>query len=125
MATQSPNLVLDIAAISVRLLEAQEVGPRARTVARDLAALLPASAVNVYLLSETDEGEVWTVYGTVGDAAPDETVPSMPALSAFLPPVATRSCSPAETSSASNMLISTSAKRCSLLAIFRSPQMAL
>ena len=75
MATQSPNLVLDIAAISVRLLEAQEVGPRARTVARDLAALLPASAVNVYLLSETDEGEVWTVYGTVGDAAPDETVP--------------------------------------------------
>ena len=75
MATQSPNLVLDIAAISVRLLEAQEVAPRARTVARDLAALLPASAVNVYVVSETDEGEVWSVCGTVGDAAPDETVP--------------------------------------------------
>jgi RND family efflux transporter MFP subunit len=75
MATQSPNLVLDIAAISVHLLEAQEVAPRARTIARDLATLLPSSAVNVYLVSETAEGEVWTVCGTVGDAAPDETVP--------------------------------------------------
>jgi RND family efflux transporter MFP subunit len=75
MATQSPNLVLDIAAISVHLLEAQEVAPRARTVARSLAGLLPASAVNVYVVSETDEGEVWTVRGTVGDAAPDKTVP--------------------------------------------------
>jgi RND family efflux transporter MFP subunit len=75
MATQSPNLVLDIAAISVRLLEAQEVAPRARTVARALATLLPASAVNVYMISETPEGGVWTVQSTVGDAAPDETVP--------------------------------------------------
>jgi RND family efflux transporter MFP subunit len=74
MATQSPNLVLDIAAISVRLLEAQEVAPRARTVARALATLLPASAVNVYMVSETSDGDVWTVHGTVGDAAPDETV---------------------------------------------------
>jgi RND family efflux transporter MFP subunit len=75
MATQSPNLVLDIAEISVRLLEAHEIAPRARTVARSIATLLPASAVNVYMVSETDEGEVWTVRGTVGDAAPDETVP--------------------------------------------------
>ncbi len=75
MATQSPNLVLDIAAISVHLLEVQEVAPRARTVARDLATLLPGSAVNVYMVSETAEGEVWTVCGTAGDAAPDETVP--------------------------------------------------
>ncbi len=51
------------------------MAPRARTVARDLAALLPGSAVNVYMVSETAEGEVWTVSGTVGDAAPDETVP--------------------------------------------------
>jgi RND family efflux transporter MFP subunit len=75
MATQSPNLVLDIAAISVRLLEAQEIDSRAREVARSVSALLPASAVNVYMISETDEGEVWAVHGTVGDAAPDETVP--------------------------------------------------
>ena len=75
MATQSPNLILDIAAISVRLLEAHEVAPRAQTVAHAIAALLPASAVNVYMVSETAEGGVWTVRGTVGDAAPDETVP--------------------------------------------------
>ena len=75
MATQSHNLILDIATISVHLLEAHEVAPRAHTVARDLAALLPTSAVNVYMVSETAEGEVWTVRGTVGDAAPDETVP--------------------------------------------------
>jgi RND family efflux transporter MFP subunit len=75
MATQSPNLVLDIAAISVRLLEAQEIAPRARAIAQSLATLLPASAVNVYMVSETDEGDVWAVHGTVGDAAPDETVP--------------------------------------------------
>ena len=85
MATQSPNLVLDIAAISVRLLEAQEVAPRARTVARDLATLLPASAVNVYMVSETSEGEVWTV--TVRSATPHrmKPFPSMPELSASLP----------------------------------------
>jgi RND family efflux transporter MFP subunit len=75
MATQSPNLILDIAAISVSLLEAHEVAPRANTVARAIAALLPAAAVNVYMVSETAAGEVWTVRGTVGDAAPDETVP--------------------------------------------------
>lgn len=75
MATQSPNLILDIAAITVRLLEAHEVAPRAQTVAQAIAALLPTSAVNVYMVSETAEGEVWTVSGTVGDAAPDATVP--------------------------------------------------
>jgi RND family efflux transporter MFP subunit len=75
MATQSPNIVLDIAAISVRLLEAREIAPRARIIARSLADLLPGSAVNVYMVSATAEGEVWTVHGTVGDAAPDETVP--------------------------------------------------
>src|ERR1700735_5354120 len=75
MATQSPNLILDIAGISVSLLEAHEVAPRANTVATAIAALLPAAAVNVYMVSETAAGEVWTVRGTVGDAAPDETVP--------------------------------------------------
>jgi GAF domain-containing protein len=75
MATQSPNIVLDIAAISVHLLEAREIAPRARTIARSLAALLPGSAVNVYMVSLATEGEVWTVHGTVGDAAPDQTVP--------------------------------------------------
>src|ERR1022692_5165246 len=75
MATQSPDLVLDLGAISARLLEAQEIAPRARTIAHALGTLLPASAVNVYMISDTTEGEVWAVHGTVGDAAPDETVP--------------------------------------------------
>jgi RND family efflux transporter MFP subunit len=75
MATQSPNIVLDITAISVQLLEARETAPRARTIARSLAALLPGSAVNVYMVSQTTEEKVWTVHGTVGDAAPDQTVP--------------------------------------------------
>ena len=75
MATQSSNIVLDIAAISVHLLEAREIAPRARTIARSLAALLPGSAVNVYMVSQNTEGEIWTVHGTVGDAAPDQTVP--------------------------------------------------
>ncbi len=75
MATQSPNIVLDIAAIAARLLEAREIAPRARTIVRSLAALLPGSAVNVYMVADTTEGPVWTVHATVGDAAPDETVP--------------------------------------------------
>jgi RND family efflux transporter MFP subunit len=75
MTIQSPDLVLDIAAISARLLEAQEIAPRARTVADALVALLPASAINIYLLSNTAERECWTVRATVGEAAPDETVP--------------------------------------------------
>ena len=75
MATQSPNITLDIAAIAVRLLEAREVAPRARIIARSLAALLPGSAVNVYMVADTTEGPVWTAHATVGDAAPDETVP--------------------------------------------------
>jgi RND family efflux transporter MFP subunit len=75
MATQSPNIVVDIAAIAVRLLESREIAPRARTIARSLAALLPGSAVNVYMVADTTEGPVWTVHATVGDAAPDDTVP--------------------------------------------------
>lgn len=75
MATQSPNIVLDVAAIAVRLLEAREIAPRARIIAHSLADLLAGSAVNVYMVSSTSEEAVWTVHGTVGDAAPDEAVP--------------------------------------------------
>jgi GAF domain-containing protein len=75
MATQSPNIVLDIAAIAVRLLEAREIAPRARAIGGSLADLLPGSAVNVYMVADTTDGPVWTVHATVGDAAPDETVP--------------------------------------------------
>src|SRR5208282_5341929 len=75
MATQSPDLILDIAAISAHLLEVQEIVPRARTIAHALAGLLPDSAINIYLLSRTAEGECWTVRATVGEVACDEGLP--------------------------------------------------
>jgi RND family efflux transporter MFP subunit len=75
MATQSSDLILDIAAISAHLLEAQEIAPRARTVADAIAALLPGSAVNIYLVSNTGAEECWTVRATVGEGAPDESIP--------------------------------------------------
>jgi RND family efflux transporter MFP subunit len=71
----SPDLVLDIAAISASLLAAQEVTPRARIIGEALTTLLPASAVNIYLVSNTAEGDCWIVRATVGEAAPDDTIP--------------------------------------------------
>ncbi len=75
MTTQSPDLALDIAGISAHLLEAREISPRARTIVQAVAGFVPSSAVNIYLLSHTAEGESWTVRATVGEGAPDETVP--------------------------------------------------
>ncbi|HTR22553.1 MAG TPA: GAF domain-containing protein [Terriglobales bacterium] len=74
MATQSPDLAVDIAGISAHLLQARGIAPRARTIAHAVAALLPSCAVNTYLLSHTAEGEYWTVVATVGEGVPDETV---------------------------------------------------
>lgn len=70
----SPDLVLDIAAISASLLAAREVAPRARIIGEALTTLLPSSAVNIYLVSSTGEGDCWHVRATVGEAAPDETI---------------------------------------------------
>ena len=75
MATQSPDIVLDVAAISARLLEAQEVAPRAGTIAKAIAGLLPGTAANIYVISESPEGKVWSVRGNSGDAVPDKTIP--------------------------------------------------
>jgi transcriptional regulator with GAF, ATPase, and Fis domain len=70
-----PDLVPDVSAISARLLAELEIVPRARIIGHDLAAVLPESAVNIYLVSDTAEGKCWTVRATFGEAAPDETVP--------------------------------------------------
>ena len=75
MATQSSDLVLDIASISARLLEAQETTPRARTIVRALVDSLAGTAANVYLISEGPTGEVWSVRATLGEAAADHTIP--------------------------------------------------
>jgi len=74
MATQSPDLVLDIAAISARLLEAREIAPRAGTITRAVAGLLPGTAVNVYVVYDTPEGKAWSVRATTGDAVPDQVI---------------------------------------------------
>lgn len=75
MATQSPDLVLDLAAISARLLEAQEIAARARTIATAIADSLSGTAVNVYLTASSTEGDVWAACATVGEGAPDPTIP--------------------------------------------------
>ncbi len=75
MATKSPDLVLDVAALSARLLEIREIAARAGIIANAVAGLLPDTAVNIYLLTATDDGDVWKVCATVGDADPDLSVP--------------------------------------------------
>ncbi len=75
MATKSPDLVLDVAALSARLLEIREIAARAGIIANAVAGLLPDTAVNIYLLTPTDDGDVWKVCATVGDADPDLSVP--------------------------------------------------
>ncbi len=75
MAIQNSDLVLDITAISARLLGAKEIAPRARIVAQAIAGFLPASAINIYLLSSISEERYWNVRATIGEAEPDEAVP--------------------------------------------------
>jgi GAF domain-containing protein len=73
MATQSPDLVFDVAVISARLLEIPETSARARTVANVVAGSLPGPAVNIYLLG--DASDAWNVCASVGEAAPDPSIP--------------------------------------------------
>src|SRR6267143_2359831 len=76
MPIQISRLTLNIAALSARLLEEQEVFPRARITAQTIAEALPGSAVIVYTLAALAEGDVWTVMATAGEAAmPEATIP--------------------------------------------------
>ena len=54
------RLTLNIAALSARLLEEQEVFPRARIIAQTIAEALPGSAVNVYATTPPADGDAWT-----------------------------------------------------------------
>jgi RND family efflux transporter MFP subunit len=70
-------LTPDIAGLSVRLFEETGVSARARAIATAVAGLLPGSAVNLYLLSGGEDGEVWRALASVGDATvAEETVAS-------------------------------------------------
>ncbi len=76
MPIQSSGLTLDIAALSSRLLEEQEVFPRARIIAQTLAEALPGSAVNIYVTSTLADGDAWRVIANAGEAAvPEATIP--------------------------------------------------
>ena len=74
MATQSSDIVLDVAATSARLLEAQGIAPRAGTIAKAVTGLFPGTAANVYTISLAPEGKVWSIRATVGDAVPDRVI---------------------------------------------------
>ncbi|HXZ81558.1 MAG TPA: efflux RND transporter periplasmic adaptor subunit [Terriglobales bacterium] len=82
MATQSPGLAVDLVTFCSRLLEEQEVSPRARTLALVVADLLPSTAVNVYLLTNLNDHQVWVPRARVGDASVAEA--SIPANSGIL-----------------------------------------
>ncbi len=76
MPIQVSRLTLNIAALSARLLEAQEVFPRARITAQTIAEALPGSAVNVYATTPLADGDVWTVIATAGEeAVPEAAIP--------------------------------------------------
>lgn len=75
MATQSSNLVFDLATVSTRLLGEQAISSRAKIIALAVANSLPGTAVNLYVLSNSTNGEVWNAQATVGDAAPDSSAP--------------------------------------------------
>jgi RND family efflux transporter MFP subunit len=76
MPIQISRLTLNIAALSARLLEEQEVFPRARITAQTIAEALPGSAVNVYTTTPLADGDAWTVVASAGeDAAPEAAIP--------------------------------------------------
>jgi RND family efflux transporter MFP subunit len=61
--------ILDISVLSTNLLAEQELGPRARALARFVANLLPQSAVSVYTLGSDGSNTYWIPKATIGEAA--------------------------------------------------------
>jgi GAF domain-containing protein len=76
LTEQQPEPVLDLSALASDLLAEQEVIPRARTLAKFMASLLPEAAVSVYTLASDGENNFWVSRAVVGDAVvPDQEVP--------------------------------------------------
>jgi RND family efflux transporter MFP subunit len=69
MATQGSAVAVDISAFSAQLFEQREILPRARTVAQAVADFLPGSAVVVYLLTDSEEGQVWAPQAISGEVS--------------------------------------------------------
>ena len=76
MPIQSSGVTPSIVDLCTRLLEKQEVTPRARILGQCVVDLIPGSAVNVYRLAEIEEGQAWVLLAGVGEASvAEETVP--------------------------------------------------
>jgi RND family efflux transporter MFP subunit len=76
MPIQSSRLALNIAALSARLLEQQEVSPRSRIMAHTIAEAFPGTAVNVYVTVFLADGDAWTAIASAGEVAvPEATIP--------------------------------------------------
>jgi len=72
MASQERESTLDLSVLTMALLAEQEIGPRARVIAKLVAEALPESAVCVYTLATDGETEFWLPRAIVGDAAVNE-----------------------------------------------------
>jgi len=64
-----------IVTLYARLLEKQELIPRARILAQTVAEFFPGSAVNVYSVSALPDGDVWMVLANIGEVSVDPSIP--------------------------------------------------
>jgi GAF domain-containing protein len=60
-------LKIDLTKLSAELLAAQEIIPRARSVARSIAEALPDSCVNIYTAGSMDGEDVWMLRAWIGE----------------------------------------------------------
>lgn len=75
MPLESSGVTPSIVTLSTRLLEKQELSPRARILAQTVAELFPGSAVNVYFIYTLPEGDVWTVLSNIGEVSVEPSIP--------------------------------------------------
>lgn len=76
MPIQSSGLTPTIFTLYARLLEKQEVGPRARILAQHVSEAIPGSSVNVYTLAHLPEGDAWLLLASAGEASvADQSAP--------------------------------------------------
>jgi RND family efflux transporter MFP subunit len=75
MPIESSGVTPSIVTLYTRLLEKQELIPRARILAQTVADLFPGSAVNVYFVYTLPEGDVWMVLANIGEVSVEPSIP--------------------------------------------------
>ena len=63
---QRPSLKIDLNSLAVELLAAQELGPRARRIARAVSEALPGTFVNLYTVGRFESEEAWLLCAWAG-----------------------------------------------------------